>query len=83
MKIAKRATLEEIGPAMWTAFAAEMGLAGSFIRRRVRELSDSVSGHVLSLPAGAALAELDASALKGYAALIASRAERLAKTMTL
>jgi serine/threonine-protein kinase HipA len=71
MKIAKRATIEEIGPSTWTAFADDIGLAGSFIRRRVRELSDS-----------AALAELDASALRNYAALIASRAERLIGTIS-
>jgi len=82
MKIAKRATIEEIGPTTWTAFADDIGLAASFIRRRVQELSDGVSGHVLSLPAAAALAGLDASALKDYAGLILSRAERLARTIT-
>jgi serine/threonine-protein kinase HipA len=82
MKIAKRATMEEIGPTTWTAFAADIGLAASFVRRRVRELSDAVSGHVLSLPGSAALAELDAPALKEVAALISSRAERLARTIT-
>lgn len=81
MKIAKRATIEEIGPTTWTAFADDIGLAGSFIRRRVRELSDGVSARVLSLPAGAALAELDASALKEYAVIILSRAEQLARTI--
>lgn len=82
MKIARRATIDEIGPTTWTAFAEDIGLASSFVRRRVRELSDSVRDHVLLLPASAALAALDASALKNYAALIASRAERLAGTIT-
>lgn len=82
MKVAKRATIDEIGPTTWTAFAEDIGLASSFVRRRVRELSDSVRDHVLLLPASAALAALDASALKNYAALIASRAERLAGTIT-
>jgi serine/threonine-protein kinase HipA len=82
MRTAKRATIEEIGPTTWTAFAEEVGLAASFVRRRVRELSDAVSGHVLSLPASAALAALDASALQEYAALISSRAERLTRTIT-
>lgn len=82
MKIAKRATIEEIGPTTWPAFAEDIGLAASFVRRRVRELSDAVSGHVLSLPASAALTELDVPALKEYAALIASRAEWLARTIT-
>lgn len=82
MKIAKRATIEEIGSTTWTAFAEDIGLPASFVRRRARELSDAVGGHVLSLPASEALAELDALALKGYATLIASRAERLARTIT-
>lgn len=82
MKIATRATIEEIGPTAWSTFAEDIGLPASFVRRRVRELSDAVSGHVPSLTASTALAELDAPALKEYAALIASRAERLARTTT-
>ncbi len=82
MKIAKRATLEEIGPATWPAFAADIGLASSFVRRRVKELSDAVVAQVPLLPDSPALAVLDASALKEYAVLIASRAERLARTST-
>ncbi|MCC7031999.1 MAG: type II toxin-antitoxin system HipA family toxin [Acidobacteria bacterium] len=82
MKIAKRATLEEIGQVTWTAFAEDIGLPASFVRRRVRELSDAVSSQVPPLPDSAALTGLDASALKNYAALIASRAERLATTIT-
>lgn len=81
MKIAKRATLEEIGPTTWTAFAEDIGLPASFVRRRVRELSDAVSSQVPPLPDSAALTGLDAPALKEYAALIASRAERLAGTI--
>lgn len=82
MKIAKRATLEEIGQTTWAAFAEDIGLPASFVRRRVRELSDAVSRQVPPLPDSAALAGLDAPALKDYAALIASRAERLARTIT-
>ena len=82
MKIAKRATLEEIGPATWPAFADDIGLAASFVRRRVKELSDAVVAQVPLLPDSPALAVLDASALKKYAVLIASRAERLARTST-
>jgi serine/threonine-protein kinase HipA len=82
MKIAKRATLDEIGPATWPAFADDIGLAASFVRRRVKELSDAVVAQVPLLPDSPALAVLDASALKEYAVLIASRAERLARTST-
>jgi serine/threonine-protein kinase HipA len=82
LKIARRATIEEIGPTTWTAFAEDIGLAASFVRRRGRELSDAVTARVSSIAAGTPLAALDTSALKEYAALIASRAERLARTIT-
>lgn len=82
MKIAKRATIEEIGPTTWTAFAEDIGLVASFVRRRVRELSDAVTAQVPSTADGTPLAGLDASALRAYAALIASRAERIARTLT-
>jgi serine/threonine-protein kinase HipA len=82
MMIARRATLEEIGPTTWTAFAEDIGLPASFVRRRVRELSDAVSSQVPLLPESAALSGLYAPALKDYAALIASRAERLGRTIT-
>jgi serine/threonine-protein kinase HipA len=82
MKIAKRATLEEIGPATWPAFADDIGLATPFVRRRVKELSDAVVAQVSLLPDSPALGVLDVSALNEYALLIASRAERLARTST-
>lgn len=83
MKIARRATLEEIGQVTWTAFAEDIGVPASFVRRRVRELSDAVRNQVTSLPDSAALTGLDASVLRSYAALIGSRAERLARTITM
>ena len=83
MKIARRATLEEIGQVTWTAFAEDIGVPASFVRRRVRELSDAVRNQVTSLPDSAALTGLDASVLRRYAALIGSRAERLARTITM
>jgi hypothetical protein len=47
----------------------------------VRELAAAVSSQVPPLPGSAALAELDAPAMREYAALIASRAERLARAI--
>jgi serine/threonine-protein kinase HipA len=82
MKIGKRATLDEIGPATWPAFAEDVGLAAPFVRRRVRELADAVVTAVADEPQRMALAGLDAEALKAYAAVIASRAERVARTST-
>ena len=81
MKLARQATLDEIRPATWPAFADDIGVPAVFVRRRVRELSDAVSSQVLSLPDTAALAELDRSELARFAALIASRAGRLARTI--
>ena len=42
MKIAKRATLEEIGPTTWPSFAEDVGLGATFVRRRVMELAEAV-----------------------------------------
>ncbi|MDE3155357.1 MAG: type II toxin-antitoxin system HipA family toxin [Acidobacteriota bacterium] len=81
MKIAKRATLEEMGPTTWSAFAEDIGLPASFVRRRVRELSDAVATKAPSLRDNPVLGVLDASALNDYAALIVARAERVAKTI--
>lgn len=82
MTIAKRATLEEIEPATWTRFAEDIGLTAPFVRRRVRELSDAVTVHVTSIAAGAPLAALDAPAMTAYAAVVSSRAQRIARTIT-
>ena len=77
MKIGQRATLEEIGPATWPAFADDIGLAGPFVRRRVAELADAVVSHAPSIPDSRTLAGLDVAAVKEYSALIVSRAERV------
>ncbi len=82
MKIAKRATLEEIGAATWPAFAEDIGLAAPFVRRRVRELADAVVAQVPSVADGPGLAGLNEAALRNHSALIASRAERVALTST-
>jgi serine/threonine-protein kinase HipA len=80
MKMAKRATLEEVGPATWSAFAEDIGLAAPFVRRRVRELTASVVARVPSIPNSPELGGLDEAALTQRAAVIVSRAERVAGT---
>ncbi len=42
MKIAKRATIEEIGPTTWPAFSDDIGMPVRFVRRRVVELAEAV-----------------------------------------
>lgn len=77
MKIAKKATLEEIESRHWDQFAEDVNIGGPYLRRRIRQLSE------------ATLAQLDApdSSLKQrlpgsenfvrFADLIADRARRL------
>lgn len=80
MKIAKRATLEEIGATTWPEFAADVGLGAPFVRRRVVELAELVIAQTRGVAEGPALIGLNASALANYSTLIVSRAERLART---
>jgi len=80
MRIAKRATLEDIGPTTWPAFAEDIGLATPFVRRRVTELAEAVLAQAASIGDSPAFVASDVTALRDYAALIASRAERVART---
>lgn len=80
MKIAKKATIDEIEPATWPAFAEDVGLAAPFVRRRVKELADGVVATASKVAAQAALASLDGDALASYTSLIVSRAQRVANT---
>lgn len=80
MKIAKAATLDDIGKDTWTAFAKDVGIGATFVRRRVRALAESVQATVFRVAEQTAIAGLDADALKKFASLIASRAKRLEKT---
>jgi len=80
MRIARRATIEEIGPTTWRAFADDIGMPARFVMRRVVELAEAVLRQILDLPKSDALAGLDGTTLAQYSALIGSRAERVART---
>jgi hypothetical protein len=60
MKIAKRATLEDMRPGDWDKFAIEAGLGAPFVRRRVKELPAMAEERAASIAAG-----LAASAKRG------------------
>lgn len=77
MKIARRATLDEIGQTTWPEFAAEVGLGAPFVRRRVKELAEAVIANAPKVAESPALAGLDTGALTRFATLIVSRAERV------
>lgn len=79
MKIARKATIEDITPATWTAFADEIGLTAPFVRRRVGELADAVIAAAPSIADEPTLAELDGGAIVDYSAAIVARAERVVK----
>ena len=80
MRVARRATLEELRRGDWDRFAGSVGLGAPFVRRRVRELAD------LALVRTAAVANeltgsgLDEDALAGFAGRVTDRARRLART---
>jgi serine/threonine-protein kinase HipA len=80
MKIAKRATIEEIGPTTWAAFADDIAMPARFVLRRVVELAEAVLSQSRDLPRSELFAGLDGAALAHYSTLIASRAERIART---
>ena len=80
MRIAKRATLEEISSTTWPEFAADVGLGAPFVRRRVVELAEAVIAQAREVAERPALIGLDRNALTNYSSLLVSRAERVART---
>ena len=77
MKIAKSATLEEIDESTWSNFAADVGLAAPFVRKRVKELASAVADSASSVAAHIAIPGLSEADLTRCADLVAGRAERL------
>ena len=81
MRIARRASLEEMRRGDWDRFATNAGLGTPFVRRRVRELADLA--HVQATVVAAELARpgLDENALARGAERVTDRARRLALTV--
>jgi serine/threonine-protein kinase HipA len=77
MKIAKCATLDEIDETTWPKFAADAGLGAPFVRRRVKELAESVAKAAAIVAARIAKPGLSDADLARFAALVAARATRL------
>ena len=77
MKIAKCATLEEIDESTWPKFAADVGLAAPFVRKRVRELSSAVADSASGVAAQIAMPGLSEAYLTRIAAFVAGRAAGL------
>lgn len=81
MKIGKRATLEEMNAKGWAAFAADAGLGLPLIRRRVVEISESVTARARDVVGALRRPGLDETALTHYAEQVIDRAERCALTV--
>ena len=76
MTIAKRRTLEEIGPTAWKEFAAEIGMTAPFVRTRVREIAEGVRDKVGDLGAELASSGLDAATFADVSNVVTDRADR-------
>ncbi len=81
MKVARRATLQELRRGDWQRFAAGTGLGAPIVRRRVTELAALALDRVEAVTDGMAHPGLDQDALANCAARIADRARRLALTV--
>ena len=77
MKIAKCATLEEIDESTWPKFAADVGLAAPFVRKRVKELAAAVADSASSVAAQIAMPGLSEANLARIASFVAGRAAGL------
>ena len=81
MRVARRATLQELRRGDWDRFAGSAGLGAPFVRRRVRELADLALARADGVVDDLAGPELDGNALAGFAERITDRARRLALTV--
>jgi serine/threonine-protein kinase HipA len=77
MKIAKCATIEEIDETTWPKFAADAGLGAPFVRRRVKELAESIAKSAPIVVARIARPGLSEADLDRFGALVATRATSL------
>ena len=81
MRVARRATLDELRPGDWDRFAGGAGLGAPFVRRRVRELADLAVVRAPAVTGELAGRGLDEEVLAGLAGRVAGRARRLATTV--
>ena len=81
MKVARRATLEELRRGDWDRFAGGIGLGAPIVRRRVGELSGLARERAEGVADDLARMGLDENALARCAVRITDRARRLALTV--
>ena len=81
MKVARRATLEELRRGDWDRFAGGIGLGAPIVRRRVGELADLALDRAGGVAEDLSHAGLDQGALAQCVARTTERARRLALTV--
>ena len=79
MKIAGRATLDDLKATDWARFAKESGLSQAFVKRRAKALADHVLRATEQIEAGFDLNEDALQKMRGYSRLTARRAAQLAR----
>jgi serine/threonine-protein kinase HipA len=77
MKIARRATLEEIDGRTWTQFAVDAGLGAVYVRRRVRELAEAISAQSRGVAEAIIGRGFDGATLEGLESLARTRSAKL------
>jgi serine/threonine-protein kinase HipA len=80
MKVGKCANLEEMSKNTWTTFADEIGVGAPYIRRRIKELTESVGKRVRGVAERLAVSGLDKASVLHFASIVETRAVRLADT---
>ncbi len=81
MRMGRRATLEEMNPRAWAAFAAGGGLGMPLVRRRVAELTERVRAEAPGTAEALMSPGLDGAVLEGLARAVVGRAEACASTI--
>ncbi|MYE12328.1 MAG: type II toxin-antitoxin system HipA family toxin [Gammaproteobacteria bacterium] len=81
MRIGRRATLAEMNPRAWSAFAAGGGLGMPLVRRRVAELTERVRAEASGTAQAVMSPGLDGGVLEALARAVVGRAEVCASTV--
>ena len=77
MKVGGRSRLEEFTDDTWSEFAREVGLGAPFVRRRARTLAQLSQARLAEVTARLEAEAFGGPLLRGFAAVVAERAERL------
>jgi len=77
MKIAKRATLEDLQPKDIQRLTDDTGLTAPYIRRRIQHLGQAIINEAPSIHESFEITETQRDFMAGYASLVSERAEIL------